>query len=136
MLCRSIALRHGGYPRQVVVSRVQGRGDQATADAAFKGGDNNGQTIRFALIHEEGRWKIDRMLEFVEYDRAELLKGVRRELRELEKRGVEPALGTCLLEGMEGLEEGDLKEMSLFNDLEPAREIAEGCEEQLGPPDP
>lgn len=132
-LCEEKAeYRHGGYPREVTVSRVRIEDDEATADAAFEGGDLRDQAIRFALVREQGRWKIDRMVEFVEYDRAKLIEGLRREMRELEKAGLEPEVGACLVEGFEGLGDDDLRNLSLFNDLDPGQEIAEGCEEELG----
>ncbi|HEY5976426.1 MAG TPA: hypothetical protein VIT85_01105 [Solirubrobacterales bacterium] len=62
----------------VEVLGIEVDGDRATAVVRFDGDSLDGSTVRIALAHEDDYWRLDRMLGFVEFDRA----GARRAYRD------------------------------------------------------
>lgn len=125
--CEELARsEYGSPPKKVTVSSVQIDDREAVAEVSFVGSSLGGQVIAFALVREEGRWKIDRMVEFLEFDRARLLAGLRQEVRE-GLPGVQDEVGACTIAGIEGLGNDELQDLALYRDPRIAREIIEGC---------
>jgi hypothetical protein len=117
----------GEDPREVTVADVQVEGDEATANASFAGSSLDGQTVTIALVREEGGWKIDRMVEFAEFDRDRLLDGLKQEVRELDSSALEAELGTCMAERLGALDDSELQDLALYNDPDGIRGIVEVC---------
>lgn len=116
----------GKDPRQVGVANVWIGDGEATADVSFVGSTYDGQTVAYALLEEQGDWKVDHLVEFVEYDRDRLLEGIEREMRELEE-AFDKEVAACLAEGFRGLEDDELQDLALRRTPEEAEEIIEGC---------
>lgn len=130
-LCEEVAAKgNGGYPREVDVTEVEVTGGEATASVAFEGGTYDSQTVVFALAREEDRWKIDRMVEFVGFDRERLIEGLRREVQEFEGAGFEAELIACMVDRFERLGDAELQDLALYNDDEGMPGIAEACVRQ------
>ena len=113
-------------PDSVKVTKVEVDGSNATADAAFVGGSFDGQTLGIALVEEDGDWKLDEATGFVKFDKAKLIAAFSSSLEEEE--GIEPELASCLLEGFEEAEQGELEELILGGSSQPIVELAEACE--------
>src|SRR5215203_3174613 len=93
----------GAQPREVEVSDVSIEGKEATAEVAFGGGTLDGQTVTVALVVEQGGWRIDRMVEFVGFDRDHLLEGLDQQIDET-GNARDGQLQTCILERLEELD--------------------------------
>jgi hypothetical protein len=124
---KSAAQGVGRYPRDGTVSNTEIDGEEATADASFVGGTLGGQAVTFALVREGERWKVDRMIEFVEFDRDRLLDGLGREIDDAVDKGLDPEVAACVVDRFEGLEDGELEDLVLYHDPEGVPGIAKDC---------
>jgi hypothetical protein len=130
--CEELArTEYGTPPKEVTVSSVGIDDREATAEVSFVGSSLDGQAIVFALVEEEGRWKVDRMVEFLEFDRARLLDGLRQEVSE-GLPGVQDEVGACVIAGMETLGDDELQDMALYRDPRVGTRIIEGCVREAG----
>ncbi|HEX5592472.1 MAG TPA: hypothetical protein VFX35_03880 [Solirubrobacterales bacterium] len=116
----------GNDPDSVTVSEVEIDGDTATANAEFKGGTFDAQTLELALVEDEGDWKIDELAGFAEFD-AEGLVAAFAEQIEAEP-GIEPETASCLVEGIEELSDSELESIVVENNTEVFGELSESCE--------
>ncbi len=78
--CESEAPTSAGAGVDVLAIDVDG--DRATAVVSFSGDSLDGSTVRIALVHEDGYWRLDRMLGFVEFDRIGARRAYRDQLLE------------------------------------------------------
>jgi ABC-type glycerol-3-phosphate transport system substrate-binding protein len=124
--CEEQAESGANNPDSVKVSEVEVEGEKATANAEFKGGSFDGQTLSLALVEEEGNWKLDELTGFVNFDPAKLLGVLAGKLKE--EASIEPRIASCIVEGMEELPDEELESLVLENNSGPIVEIAEGCE--------
>lgn len=125
--CEELATsEYGSPPKKVTVASVEIDDREATAEVSFVGSSLDNQAIVFALVEEEGRWKIDRMVEFLEFDRPRLLDGLRREVRE-GLPGFQDEVGMCMITGIEGLGDDELQDLALYRDPRVGTEIIEDC---------
>lgn len=99
--CEEEAEEGSDNPGSVTVTNVDVSGPSATADAAFDGGDLDGQTLTIGLVEEDGNWKLDELKSFVRFDRDALLQSFRDGLSE-ETSGQEEEVASCLVEELEG----------------------------------
>ncbi|HET9676464.1 MAG TPA: hypothetical protein VFP21_03045 [Solirubrobacterales bacterium] len=113
-------------PDSVTVSKVEVDGGNATADAEFKGGTFDQQTLELALVEEGGDWKLDELTGFAKFDPESLVKAFSEQLEE--EPEIEPETASCIVEGMEELPKGELESLVIENNTEPIVEIAESCE--------
>jgi ABC-type glycerol-3-phosphate transport system substrate-binding protein len=113
-------------PDSVTVSEVEVDGDSATANAEFKGGTFDAQTLELALVEDEGDWKLDELAGFAKFD-AEGLVAAFAEQIEAEPN-IEPETASCFVEGIEELSDPELESIIVENNTEVFGEIAEGCE--------
>ncbi|HSS05059.1 MAG TPA: hypothetical protein VLK89_07745 [Solirubrobacterales bacterium] len=58
-------------------------GDRATAVVANKGGSFDGSRLVVRLIDRDGGWRLDRIVEFADFDRAKFRRAYRKRLLEL-----------------------------------------------------
>jgi ABC-type glycerol-3-phosphate transport system substrate-binding protein len=124
--CEEQAESGENNPDSVKVSEVEVEGEKATANAEFKGGNFDGQTLTLALVEEEGEWKLDELTGFVNFDPAKLIAVLAGKLKE--EASIEPRIASCIVEGMEELPDKELESLVLENNSGPIVEIAEGCE--------
>lgn len=96
---------------EVEVANVKVAGTKATAEVTFQGSDFDGQTVRVAMAKEGGRWKTDKFLQFVDFDRTVLLKAVEEGLEEEDE--LEPSFVSCFVERFEHLPDAKLEEVVL-----------------------
>jgi hypothetical protein len=71
--CRQQAPDAADNPHTTDVSSVKVDGDVATAQAAFEGGNLDGQAIDLRLVKQQGRWKLDHIDDFAKFDRKRFL---------------------------------------------------------------
>jgi hypothetical protein len=115
-----------GNPDSVNVSKVAVEGEKATADAEFKGGNFNQQTLELALVEEGGEWKLDELTGFAKFDPASFVKALAEQLEG--EPSIEPQTASCVVGGIEELSKGELENLVIEGNTGPVVEIAEGCE--------
>lgn len=110
----------------VDVTDVEVDGSNATASAAFHGGNLDGQTLNIALVEEDGNWKLDQLKGFAKFDRRPLLDGLRETLNESadELEGIDPE---CMIERFEEFSDAELEEVILSDSASAFIEVAEAC---------
>lgn len=124
--CEQEAKAGTNQPEAVTVSKVEVDGEGATADAAFKGGNLDGQTVEIALVEEGGEWKVDELTGFAKFDPEGLVKVFSEQLEE--EPNIEPEAAKCIIGGIEELPDAALEGIVVENNNEPVVEIVEGCE--------
>jgi hypothetical protein len=90
--CRSEAAGPRADSTDVLGTRVDG--DRATAVVAFEGGSYDGSRLELRLVEEGGRWKLDRILSFLRFNRGRFDRAFRSRLLEF---GVPPGSVECVL---------------------------------------
>jgi hypothetical protein len=95
----------------VEVSSIEVDGERANAEVTLEGSDFDGQTVRIALAKEDGTWKTDEFVQFVDFDRAVLLKAIEEGLEEEDE--LTPSFVSCFVEQFEQLPEAKLEETVL-----------------------
>ncbi len=122
--CEKDAEAPTGNPESVDVTEVEVSGSEATANATFKGGTFDGQTIVISLVEEEGNWKLNEIESFAKLDREKLIGAFKSSLEEAKE--VKPGLGECVIESLEEESDSELEE-AILNGPEGIVEIAEEC---------
>jgi hypothetical protein len=124
--CEEEAEDTEGDPDSVEVSEVEVDGSEATAETKFEGGNLDGQKLTVALVDEDGEWKLDRLVGFVDFDREGLIAAFKEGLGESEDIPV--AMAACILGGLEDLDDDRLESVIINNDEETFTELAEECQ--------
>lgn len=124
--CEAEAKSGEGQPDSVKVTKIKVDGGNATADAEFKGGFFDAQTLEVALVEEDGDWKLDELAGFANFDSEGLVNTFAEQIEE--EPEIEPETASCLVEGMEELSDAELESVVIENNTEVFGEIAEGCE--------
>jgi hypothetical protein len=93
-------------PDSVEVDHIEVAGDRATAVAGFEGGSIDGSSLRLALRRVRGEWKLDRRLEFVEFDRPRFERAYRLEFH---LSGTDRRAADCALERVGRLSDRELE---------------------------
>jgi ABC-type glycerol-3-phosphate transport system substrate-binding protein len=124
--CEEEAKSGEGQPDSVSVTKVKVDGENATANAAFKGGIFDAQTLELALVEEDGDWKLDELTGFANFDSEGLVNSFAEQIEE--EPEIEPETASCLIEGIEELSDAELESVVIENNTEVFGEIAEGCE--------
>ena len=124
--CEEEAKSGESNPDSVTVGKVEVDGENATADAEFKGGTFDQQTLELALVEEDGDWKLDELTGFAKFNPETLVQAFAEQLEE--EPEIEPETASCIIEGIEELSKGELEGLVIENNTEPIVEIAESCE--------
>jgi hypothetical protein len=124
--CEEEAEAGENKPDSVEVSKVEVDGGSATAEAEFKGGDLDAQTLELRLVEEDGDWKLDELSGFADFDSESLVSAFAEQIEN--EPGVDPKTAGCFVEGVEALSDSELEGVVLENDTAVFGEIAEGCE--------
>jgi ABC-type glycerol-3-phosphate transport system substrate-binding protein len=122
--CEEDAEEAKNNPESIEVKEIEVEGEEATAKVSFTGGSFDGQTIAVALVQEEGDWKLNEAVEFVNLDREKLIAAFEKKLGE--EAEIEPAVAECLIEGIEEASDSEL-EGFVFGEQEGLVGIAEEC---------
>jgi hypothetical protein len=124
--CEEEAEDGENQPDSVTVSEVEVDGGSATANAEFKGGSLDAQTLEVALVEEDGNWKLDELTGFAEFNADGLVKAFAEQIEK--EPEVDPETAQCFVEGIEELSDSELEGVVIDNNTEVFGEIAEGCE--------
>lgn len=128
--CEESAEETEDNPDSVEVSEVEIDGSDATATAAFEGGNFDGQTFTVALVEADGDWKLDELTGFAEFDQEALATSLEEGLQAGED-AVEPKLAECFGETLRELSKAQAEEVVIGGSPQPIVEIVEGCSEGL-----
>lgn len=126
--CEESAKETEDNPDSVEVSEVEIDGSDATAEAAFVGGNFDGQTFTVALIDEDGDWKLDEITGFADFDQEQLGTSLEEALLS-EGDSVEAGLAECFGETIRQAPEEQAEGLILDGSGEAIIEIIEGCSE-------
>jgi hypothetical protein len=124
--CEEDAKDDEGDTESVEVSKVEVDGSDATADAAFKGGNFDGQALSVALVEEDGDWKLDEVTEFAKLDQEKLASSF-EEAFQTGDDPLDPAVASCIGEVLRDLDQEEVEEVVISGSSEPIIEILEGC---------
>ena len=124
--CEEEAKSGQGQPDSVSVTKIKVDGEKATADAAFKGGIFDAQTLKLALVEEDGDWKLDQLTGFARFDRGSLVDAFAEGIEE--EPEIDSKTASCFVAGIEELSDSELESVVIENNTEVFGEIAEGCE--------
>jgi ABC-type glycerol-3-phosphate transport system substrate-binding protein len=105
--CKQEAESGEDQPDSVKVSTVEVDGGSATAEAEFKGGPFDAQTLELALVEEDGDWKLDELSGFANFDSESLVDAFAEQIES--EPGIEPEMAECFVEGIEGLSDSELE---------------------------
>ena len=128
--CEESAEETEDNPDSVEVSEVEVDGSDATAEAAFSGGNFDGQTFTVALVEEDGDWKLDEITGFAEFDQEGLGNSLEEALLN-DEEPVEEELAECFGETIREAPQEQAEGLILDGSSEPIVEIIEGCSEGL-----
>jgi len=126
--CEEEAEDTEGDPESVDVSNVEIDGSKATADAAFSGGNFDGQTLGVALVEEDSDWKLNEVTGFTEFDQEKLVANFEK-LFESGEEPLDPPIVTCMGEVFRELSKPEFEELLFGGSQQPIIEIAEGCQQ-------
>ncbi|HEU4461471.1 MAG TPA: hypothetical protein VFR75_02645 [Solirubrobacterales bacterium] len=126
--CEESAKETEDNPDSVEVSEVEIDGSDATAEAAFVGGNFDGQTFTVALVEEDGDWKLDKITGFADFDQEALGTSLEEALLS-EGDSVEKELAECFGETIRQAPEEQAEGLILDGSGEAIVEIIEGCSE-------
>lgn len=124
--CEEEAKSGESNPESVNVSKVEVNGEKATADAEFKGGNFNEQTLEVALVDEGGEWKLDEFVGFAKFDPAVFVEVLAKQLEN--EPSIKPAMASCIVEGISEFSKSELEALVVENNTQAITEVAESCE--------
>jgi hypothetical protein len=112
---------------KVDVSAIEVEGSSATAVAAVTGSIVGGQTIRFALVEDDDRWKVDEVLGFIDLDEEKLATEWGRLQMLLAVTPQETEAAICVMNRLLKMSEADLEKMYLGENPDPVIELNQSC---------
>jgi hypothetical protein len=124
--CEEEAKNGENDPDSVAVSAIEVDGGNATADAAFVGGNFDGQTLTVALVKDSGTWKLDEIEGFAKLDRGALTAVLEEQLEATGQLTGEQT--SCIVEGIEEASDKAFEELLLSGSSDALLEIAKACE--------
>jgi copper chaperone CopZ len=108
------------------VSNISVNGEKATAEVEFEGGSLDSQTLEVALVEEGGKWKLDQVEGFADYN-GEALEKAFEEGFEKESHGLSPELVKCIAQGFGKASKQEAEELLFSGSPEKIEELTEGC---------
>jgi hypothetical protein len=96
------------------VSNIEVDGDKATADAAVTGATFDGQTLQISLVKEDGRWKLDHLDSFKDFDKGKFVDAFTANLGQ--NVGFTPQQATCITGALSALDDSALETLVLSGD--------------------
>ncbi|MBA3328962.1 MAG: hypothetical protein H0T43_11740 [Solirubrobacterales bacterium] len=115
--CREDAEDGADNPKSIAVAKVEVDDRRATARAAFRGGDIDGQALNLSLVKQGGQWKLDHIDSFAKFDRRRFLRAARRAFAR-PPDALPPVVAACVVRRLGRLSDAALKRLT----VEPSRE--------------
>lgn len=112
----------------VEVSNIEIDGDAATADVAVTGSFLDGSTIDVGLVRENAQWKLDELVDFVEFDRGAYEAAFEGEVRS--DAEIPPQAADCIVEGFSGFSDEEAQDFLLSPGEGGGEELFSDCFEQ------
>lgn len=125
--CEEDALDPKNDSKSVEVAKVMVDGPKATADATFRGGTFDGQTLSVALINSGGKWKLAGIVRFAKFDQ-ERLAGAYEKAVSIGEGGLPKALAPCVGKGLRELPQTEFEEVFLTGNSIPLFDVLKGCQ--------
>jgi hypothetical protein len=100
------------------VSKVQVAGNTAHAQAAFEGGNLDGQVVEMQAVKQAGRWKVDHIDSFVKFDRRRFLGAAHASFAR-PSQGLPPDAANCMVGRLDKLSDSEIQQV--FLNADPAR---------------
>jgi hypothetical protein len=110
----------------VAVSAVEVEGSGATAEAALKGGNLDGQTVEVALIKDGDQWKMDEVVKFTSFDQGHLVETLEGELSKPSSEA-NPKIAGCFIEAFEEGSQAEVEDLLFGGSPKPLEAVLEAC---------
>jgi hypothetical protein len=108
------------------VSSISVNREKATAEVEFEGGSLGSQSLELALVEEEGKWKVDQVEGFANYDGAALGEAFEKEFEE-NPEGLSKKQATCIAQAVGKASQAEAEAMFFGGSPEKILEVAKGC---------
>ncbi len=125
--CEEEVVEREDEPGSFDIVRLRADDGAARLRASFDGSVLDGQTLEFALVEVDGDWKLDRIVGFVELDRAEPIAELGVSLIDEMPSPFGARLTACVVDRLEGLSSAELENLILGPSWRPLESIAETC---------
>lgn len=108
------------------VSHVAVDGEKATAQVEFEGGSLGSQGLEVALVEEGGKWKLDQIEGFANYDGKALGEAFEKQFEE-EPGELTPTQAKCISGKVAEASQAEAETMFFSGTPDAIIELAEGC---------
>ena len=109
----------------VNVGNISTDGDKATAEGEFEGGALDSQAVEFALVEEDGEWKLDYVEGFAKYNGKAFGKAFQTRFEELGE--LDSAQSECIGDKIAALSKAEAESVVFGGSAEPIIELAQSC---------
>jgi hypothetical protein len=109
----------------VEVSNFDGDSDSATADIAFTGQFFDGQTIAVELVKDGGKWKLDKAVEFKDFDRDAFISALEKSLAG--EPGAPPGAVDCVSKNLDKLSDQQIEDLFLNSNTQLENQVFNPC---------
>jgi hypothetical protein len=124
--CRQETPDAADNPHTTNVSNVKVQSDVATAQAAFEGGNLDGQAIDLRLVKQQGRWKLDHIDDFAKFDRERFLTALGASLAR-PPSSQSPDTVKCIVGRIGGLSDSDIQGIYVNGDAGKLASVSGPC---------
>jgi hypothetical protein len=126
--CEESAEENDEQAESVSVSNIKVNGESATAVAAIEGSPLNGESVEIEMANEEGAWKLNQFLGFVDYEGQALAETFEEGLKKEED--VSASLAKCVGEGFAELSQQEAEAVVFEGETEGLEELAKSCQSE------
>lgn len=127
LACEEEAVAGAPVADRVTVTEIEVDGTEASADVAFEGTAYDGQTLTLALVDDGERWKIARILGFVDLDAGKLAFEIGRAVFEGARTPAETQEARCFLGELERLNPEKLEALIVDPSPNPLLDLLRPC---------
>ena len=113
--------------KSVETSEVEVDGSSATANVALTGGTLNGQAVKVGLTKEGDQWKMNEVVKFTKFDRAELVEYLEGQFKEHSSE-IPAQLATCFINAFKEGSQEEVEGLVFGGGSKALEEVAEACE--------
>lgn len=125
--CEYDAKEPGNDPESVEVGEVEIEGSRATAEITYLGGTFNGQTLAVGLVEKAGRWELNEITRFIQFDRPKLIAAFQRWTLEYGLGRFPRPLASCIGKRLGERSRPDLEKVILGGSPLPIELAAQSC---------
>lgn len=125
--CEYDAKEPGNDPESVEVGEVEIEGPRATAEVTYLGGTFNGQTLAVGLVEKGGRWKLNEIIRFTQFDRPKLIAAFQKWTLEYGLGSFSRSLASCIGKRLGTRSRSDLEEVILGGSPLPIELAGQSC---------